>query len=264
MREEPEFAYRDSLQLPEVKGKVLDDFLARGWYRMNRSIFTVSHLFRREAGNFQKVHWLRFEVPAVGAHRSHRGLRKKNRDLEVTLMDPFRPTEELEELYGIYRRSLDFDGYSSVADATFPPQEENPYDTKAWLLKEKGRLIAAGVFDAGENSAASILHFYHPEASARSPGRFLMLLTLDWCRRTGRRFYYPGYVVSGYSKMDYKLFLGPEAAQVYDPCGDSSEALLPGRAPDHTRWVPFREEMLRPRRYTMEHWIRDFHIFFRD
>ena len=30
-------------------------------------------------------------------------------------------------------------------------------------------------------------------------------------------YYYPGYVVTGQSKMDYKLFLGKEAAQYFDP-----------------------------------------------
>ena len=45
----------------------------------------------------------------------------------------------------------------------------------------------------------------------------MMLLTIDFLRSTSCNFYYPGYLVSGISKMDYKLFIGKGATQYFDP-----------------------------------------------
>ncbi len=44
-----------------------------------------------------------------------------------------------------------------------------------------------------------------------------MLLTVDYLKSCGFEFYYPGYVIAGHPKMDYKLFMGKAAAQYFDP-----------------------------------------------
>lgn len=78
-------------------------------------------------------------------------------------------------------------------------------------------LIAAGYFDVGETAGTSILHFYDPVYRKFSLGKYLILLTIDSLRATGHELYYPGYLVAGDNKMDYKLFLGKEIAQYFDP-----------------------------------------------
>ena len=93
-----------------------------------------------------------------------------------------------------------------------------------------------GLFDNGEESATSILHFYDHGYSRHSLGRYLMLLTVDWLREHGFRYYYPGYITSGDKRFDYKLFLGQDHACCYD----------------HGRktWVPFSEDILQPQEYS--------------
>ena len=61
------------------------------------------------------------------------------------------------------------------------------------------------------------LHFFDPEYNQFSPGKYLILMTLDYCRLQGLEWYYPGYIIQGNPKMNYKLFLGQEVAQYYHP-----------------------------------------------
>ena len=93
-----------------------------------------------------------------------------------------------------------------------------------------------GLFDTGIVSGASILHFYHPDYSSFSLGKYLMLLTVDWLKSEDYSFYYPGYIAPGHPRLGYKLFLGREQADVWD------ERMR--------RWVPFTEEIMDPLPYT--------------
>lgn len=256
-----------SLGPEDVRGEALDDWLARGWYRMQQGLFTVSHLFHEGQMNFQKVWWLRFEVPRLAVGTSQKALRRRNRDLEIRLVHPYIPRPEYEDLYARYRESRDFDGYPDVASASMRPEEPNRFDSYVWELRQQGELIGAGLFDAGAQSAASILHWFAPEAQRRSLGRYLMGLTAQWCAQTGRRWYYPGYVVAGYPKMDYKLLLGTEAAEVYDPRGPGGQIppgppSRPGWAPDHRHWIPFEPALLQPVVYPRPRWLQDFWVYF--
>jgi leucyl-tRNA---protein transferase len=106
----------------------------------------------------------------------------------------------------------------------------NIFNTKCISVFDQGKLIAGGYFDIGLQAGTSILHFYDPAYSRFSLGKFLILITLDYLKLQGHTKYYPGYVVQGFSKMDYKLFLGKEAAQYF--------------APETMNWKYFKEEIL--------------------
>ena len=49
---------------------------------------------------------------------------------------------------------------------------------------------------------------YDPEYDRYSLGFYTMLLEIEYCMELGLKFYYPGYVVPGYSRFDYKLRIG--------------------------------------------------------
>jgi len=152
----------------------------------------------------------------------------------MELADPFAHKAELDALYEKYLRSVDFDGYSSIEKATYCENGLNIYKTKAIIIKEGDRIISCGIFHRGLTSVASILHFYDPEYYRFSPGKYLILKTLDFCRKQGIEWYYPGYVIQGNPKMNYKLFLGREVAQYY----------YPEPHPLSGSWLPFRSELL--------------------
>ena len=53
--------YSEKEMPSEVKGDNLDAYLAKGWFRMRDSIFTVSHLVDYENVSLHQVSWLRFQ-----------------------------------------------------------------------------------------------------------------------------------------------------------------------------------------------------------
>ncbi|MCB0579373.1 MAG: arginine-tRNA-protein transferase, partial [Phaeodactylibacter sp.] len=55
---------------------------------------------------------------------------------------------------------------------------------------------------------ASIMGIYDPDYNRHSLGFFTMLMEIDFCMQRGMEFFYPGYVVPGYSRFDYKLRIG--------------------------------------------------------
>jgi arginine-tRNA-protein transferase len=194
----------------------LDQLLALGWYRMHQTMFTISHL-KRDA--LHRVHWLRFPVAACTPRTSHERIRKRASAFSVTIEDATGIASAHEALYARYYEAIRFDGATSIADSLFGDEPVGPsiFQTKCISVYAGAQVVAAGYFDVGRDSAASILHFFDPAYARFSLGKLLILETLDYLRTTGRTWYYPGYVVEGDRKMNYKLFLGAEHAWYFDP-----------------------------------------------
>jgi leucyl-tRNA---protein transferase len=229
-------AYHHSESPAELQGTELDRRLADGWFRMHEDIFTTSHLFTQD--DIYRVHWLRYNLHHLSDRPSLRRLRKLNAPFRVECEDFSGIRADHEELFKKYRASIDFDGADSVAHALFgeAPTGRNIYQTKCLSVFDSDRLIAGGYFDLGERAGTSILHFFDPGYRRSSLGRFMMLRTVDYLLEHGFLFYYPGYVVAGKSKMNYKLFLGRDVATYFDPATGM--------------WLPFDEKILLPERLT--------------
>jgi len=207
----------------------LDRLLALGWYRMHQYVFTTSHLDYERP---YRVHWLRLPVDAFQDSRQTRKIRRRNASYSFTI-EPFQGiTAQHEELYARYRASIDFDGPDTIHWSLFGPEDDgrNIFNTRVISVYAEDRLVAGGYFDLGMQAGASILHFFDPESGSSSPGKFLMLITIDYLRSIGYRFYYPGYLVSGKPKMNYKLFPGKEITEYFDP--------------ELRMWLPFDERIL--------------------
>jgi leucyl-tRNA---protein transferase len=208
--------YYYSLDPDGIPGSDLDELLALGWYRMHQSIFTCSHI---ELGELYRVHWLRYLLNQIKTQPSHRRIRKNNNTFRFTIEDFTTLRRDHQELHKRYRCSIDFNGAPSIEDCLFGDEktDKNIYTTKCISIFDNNKLIAGGYFDVGKISAASILHFFDPLYSRYSLGKYLILLTIDYLTSKGYTFYYPGYIVEGLSKMNYKLFLGKNEAQYFDP-----------------------------------------------
>jgi arginine-tRNA-protein transferase len=70
-----------------------------------------------------------------------------------------------------------------------------------------------GFFDIGQTSAAGIASFYDPAYKKFSLGKYLIYLKIEYCKKIGLQFFYPGYFVPGYSLFDYKLSIGEPVLQ---------------------------------------------------
>lgn len=228
-------AYHEILAPDSLSGSELDLYLGMGWYRMNQTIFTSTHLILEEV---HRVHWLRFPVSDIQDRDSHRRIRNRTRRFKVTIENFTGIRPDHEELYGRYRASIDFDGAPSIHHCLWDDKDprRNLFRTQCISVFDGDKLIAGGYFDLGKRSAASILHFFDPACKRFSLGKYLILLTVDHLRACGYHFYYPGYVLAGNPKMDYKLFLGRGAAYYF--------------APETGTWKQFEDRILNAEEYS--------------
>ena len=202
-----------SSALPVIRGDALDFYLAQGYYRMQQELFTCH--FVPFDGRLYTAHWLRLALARIDWGPEQRRLLRRNARFAATVR-PFRPTPEYEQLYARYRAAITFDAAPTVEAVLLGGEVHNVFNTHVIELRDGDRLIAAGIFDRGKRTLAGILNFYDPAYHKHSLGKYLLLLKADHARRWQLDYYYPGYVVHGYPKFDYKLFASPAATEVFD------------------------------------------------
>lgn len=205
-----------------IDGMKLDLYLSMGYFRMQQTLFTCRYVHFDNV--FSAVHWLRIDLKRAILGRKQRDLLKV-RNKFTTDVKPFILTNEMEDLYGRYRNSINFDAPHSVESCLFDGFTMDAFDTYAVEIRDAGKLIAVGVFDNGCHTIAGIMNFYDPEYRKYSLGKTLMLLKMEAARHSQKAYYYPGYIASSYPKLDYKLFPCEAATEVYDDYADS--------------WLPF-------------------------
>lgn len=205
----------DIRSIQSIKNEILDKYLSYGWYRMGHLIFTTHALEPHNNGVLYPVFWLRYLVYNVKMSTKNFQLINKNKKFKISYRQ-FSLTEELEQLHQAYFNSLRFPTAGNLKDL-LNDVENRIYDTYVAEVRDNGKLIAAGIFDLGENSIAGIINFYDPTYKKYSPGKFLMLLKYQFCLENNLMYYYPGYYSPVYPVFDYKLFLDKNATEVLIP-----------------------------------------------
>ncbi len=205
-----------------LSGPELDRFLAIGWYRMGQSIFTTNHIFQNERAHW--VFWLRYYLPDIQLSSKLKKLASRNNRF-TSEVKPFRLTTELEGLYSVYHRGVDFDAPPTISSFLYDEPGVNVFDSSVIEIRDGNKLIAAGIFDQGAESIAGIMNFYDPAYRQYSPGKYLMMVKANLAKNEGKKWYYPGYIVHGIPKFDYKLFIDKSLAEVYLPFAN--------------KWVPY-------------------------
>lgn len=208
------------LDFPEsMSGPELDAYLERGWYRLGQIIFTTDYIPHEES--WYRVFWLRFKLDKIRYEKKQLRLLRTNQRFDWQVR-PLEITEEIEELYQAYKSSINFEISPTARNylfdgSVFGAPGQNVFQSNMIEIRDKGRLIATGIFDNGRESMAGIMNFYHPAYHKYSPGKFLMLLKINHAIEKGMTWYYPGYIAYGYTKFDYKLFPDVRAAEIFDP-----------------------------------------------
>lgn len=205
----------DIHQLSYIKGNLLDEYLACGWYRMGRFIFTTSWLAPYNDGQYFPVFWLRYVVNSVRLSDTGMAIKERCSRFNVAYR-PFELTEEITSLHRLYTSSLRFETSKDLV-SLLNDTNNDVFDTYIIEVRDNGRLIAAGIFDLGEDAIAGIINIYHPDYKKYSLGKYLMLLKYQFCTDSGLSYYYPGYYSPTYPAFDYKLFLDKRATEVYVP-----------------------------------------------
>lgn len=183
----------------------LDRYLDHGWFRMGQTIFTTNFLNFKSL--FYSAVWLRVGLDKYACDSREERLRKRNASFKTDIRKAS-ITKEKELLYATYRKNLPFEPSASLHALLFGKANYNIYTTYEVTVYDGTKLIACGFFDVGKNAAAGISSFYDPEYKKYSLGRLLIYLKMDYCKKLGLKFFYPGYFVPGYSLFDYKLEIG--------------------------------------------------------
>lgn len=201
------------IHFPEqLTGKELDDYLNNGWYRMQQMIFTTDIILKDN--RLLPVFWLRQAVEKYKPTKKHQQLIAANKKYTVESVDAV-ITDELEELYQLYKAGMNFELSESLQDNLLGETTTSIYNTKCYTIRDEGKLIAAGFFDMGDKSMAGILNIYHPDYSRQQLGKYLVLLKIALAQQQQLDYYYTGYLSTADPKFDYKLFAGKEATEVY-------------------------------------------------
>ena len=204
----PKKYYKTAQQnyLESIKGKVLDEYLANGWYRMGPYIFT-SHFINYETTLYSTI-WLRTVIEDYKLSKSLRKIAKKNKDHFSYVIEPYSYAEELDVLYNAYSSTFKGALPNSLSDYLMNSLESDIYDTKLVKVYKENKLIACSIFDCGDDTIASIFGFYDPAYSTMSLGLYTMLLEVEFCQAQDMKYYYMGYFVPGNPRFDYKLRVG--------------------------------------------------------
>ena len=205
----------NDIHFPEqLSGFELDNYLAKGWYRMGQIIFTTNHIACEDA--VYRVYWLRYRLSEIIYNKTHLKIIAANKSFTTTIK-PFVLNDEIEELYELYKSAVSFQASETVRNFLLDGGVSDIYSTSVIEIRDNEKLIAVGIFDSGNNSIAGIMNFYHPDYKKYSLGKYLMLLKINHATASGKTWYYPGYIVAGFPKFDYKLFIGKEIAELYFP-----------------------------------------------
>ena len=196
------------IHYPEVLApEKLDEYLARGWFRMGSMIFTC-HYLCFENGLYSAV-WTRLPLKDYRFKKSLRKIMNRNKKRFNVVVRQAKFDREKDELYQLHKSR--FEGYiaKSLHDSIFGSGDKRKlYNTWETCIYEGDKLIAASFFDLGQDSLASIMGLFNPDYEKFSLGIYTMLLEIRFGKAHNMQFYYPGYVVPGYKRFDYKLRVG--------------------------------------------------------
>lgn len=189
----------------------LDLFLEKGWFRLGGSLFTTSFLTFQDT--LFDAFWLRINLPDFQLSRSQKEVLKKTSGFRIATGKVLL-TAEKEALFQKYRESVSFQPARYLEGIL--SDETGIFDSREICIYDGDRLVACGIFDLGETSAEGIVSFFDPAYKRFSPGKALMLNKIIYCKEKGLKWFYPGYVVPGYSRFDYKLDISRGNSEYYD------------------------------------------------
>jgi arginyl-tRNA--protein-N-Asp/Glu arginylyltransferase len=191
----------------------LDDYLERGWFRIGQALMTCRVV--QFEGGLRPAIWTRLPLESTSFGRSNRKLLARNARLFKIEVAPVTIDDEREELYQLYREIARGERSATLDEFLYGDADESVFDTREVSVRDGNRLVAFSWFDQGREGIQSLIGVYDPAYAKDSLGFTTMLAEVDNARRTGKRYFYPGYVLPGDASMDYKRRIGP--LEFFDP-----------------------------------------------
>ncbi len=200
----------------------LDRYLADGWFR-GANMLCRSQLVCFEKELYSVIN-IRLNLEDFGFRKSLRKLMNRNgRNFQVEI-GPASVNDAKEKLYQGQKHRFRGFIFDTLSQFLYSDYWQSVFETHEVCVYDGDSLVAVSYFDVGKESVASILGLYDPEYQKFSLGMYSMLLEVEFAMQSGKKFYYPGYVLDDYPQFDYKLRLGD--MEYYDWYG---------------KWLPFAE-----------------------
>jgi arginine-tRNA-protein transferase len=224
--------YNDIIRVDDFTPSVYDQLLEHGCYRMQQHIFRATHWKNNKSHQVHRLWWLRYHIPEIKSHRSHQKILSKNNKFNVFIEPHDHVSAEDEILFGQYKSNLKFETYATLYDCLYGKSLQNLGLFNTWSIGVYDRdiLISKAIIDLGENTVLAKVNLYNHSYLKYSPGKFLILKTIEFMKEKSYDWYYPGYVMVDNPCFDYKLFLGKESAQYYSP--------------DEEVWKPYNDKIM--------------------
>jgi len=197
---------RDS-RLVAMRPERLTPALYRLFMDLNfRRLGTV--VYRPACEGCRECRQLRIDARRFRPSRAQRRCAKRNADVTAEAGRP-RVSEEKHDVYRLYLEAR-HDGQMSGSWEEFRDfLHEAPPSTREVVFRVGGRLLGAGIFDAGEDALSAVYFYFDPALSVRSPGTLNVLWLVEECRRREVPWLYLGYHVAGSPTMAYKAAFRP-------------------------------------------------------
>ncbi len=213
--------------LRKINPQQLDSFLSKGWFRMGQNMF-ITHFLQLEM-RFHTAICLRYKLDENAGTVIQKKLKPLQKKFTIDFQD-WRYNMEQELLYGIYVADSGLNIKADLLGLMMGWEEENIFDTRQVAIYDGMRLVAAGLSDFGQKTAAGICSFYHPDYRKYSLGKGLMYAKMKACIEVGMTHFYPGYAVPGYDRFNYKLDMLPLNTEYFDPVSKNWIPYIPGSA----------------------------------
>ncbi|MFK7935331.1 MAG: arginine-tRNA-protein transferase, partial [Saprospiraceae bacterium] len=128
---------------------------------------------------------------------------------------PAQLTYRKDRLYQRYRKHFRGRLANTLRESLQDGSDKNIFNTQEICIYDGDQLVAFSFFDIGVHGMASIMGIYHPDYQSFSLGYYSMLLEIQFGLENNFHYYYPGYVVPGFERFEYKKRIGP--VQYYNP-----------------------------------------------
>lgn len=197
-----------------LNGEELDEYLEKGWFRMGQAIFTTN--FLKFNGLLFSAIWLRIDLTSFQPSKTQQKLQTLNARFRVEIKPSIFLTPEHLILFNKYKNYVPFDAAPSLTHLLYDDKSSNIFDSYEVSMYDDEKLIACGFFDLGRNASTGITCFYDPDYQKYSLGKYLMFLKMDFSKKRGINFFYPGYFAPNYSMFNYKLDLAKPFLEFLD------------------------------------------------
>ena len=138
---------------------------------------------------------IRLDLHNHSLKKSHRKIKRKVEQRFTIAIGPAKINPSRQALYDQHKTRFKGFIHETLDEYLHAGFHSTVFDTHEIAVYDEDRLIAVSFFDLGERSMASLLALYDAEFSDYSLGTYTLLKEIEYGTMTGKKWYYPGYVL---------------------------------------------------------------------